>query len=67
MPQGRLTGADSSSAAVAARPRVGLRRTSIGPFEVGEADEQAMLALDDALARVDAFVAARAAREKPAA
>lgn len=43
-----------------------LRRTSIGPFEVGEADEHVMLGLDEALARVDAFVAARSATEATA-
>jgi tRNA pseudouridine55 synthase len=37
-----------------------LRRTSVGPFAVAEADEARMLPLEDALARVDAFVQARA-------
>jgi tRNA pseudouridine55 synthase len=30
-----------------------LRRTAIGPFSVSEADEERLVALDDALARVD--------------
>jgi tRNA U55 pseudouridine synthase TruB len=31
-----------------------LRRTEIGPFGVGEADETRIVALDDAVARVEA-------------
>jgi tRNA pseudouridine55 synthase len=37
-----------------------LRRTEIGPFSVDEADPERVLALDDALARVEAHLAERA-------
>ena len=38
-----------------------LRRTSIGPFEVGEADPERILPLEEALARLEATTGGRAA------